>query len=239
MISLTFAIVHGAALPGAMYVFGDLTNLFVNHDISRQVFDNFTAVVTQSYSRVIFDDTGNTTDFLEAVMMGTINPNLITTQMDLTIIGLIFTNNTIPFEVVNNVSCVIYNYAVQEGLTIYETLEEIRDGDRRIRPSEGGCECVTLFFESFGSQARCLTDDTFIFGEGGVDGILWTIYLLLIITVGVFIAAYFQISLIQTACERQVQKMRLLYYQSVLRQDIGWFDVNPSGEVSSRLNELV
>ena len=42
----------------------------------------------------------------------------------------------------------------------------------------------------------------------------------------------------QTACERQLYKIRLNYYRAILRQDIGWFDGNPSGELASRLSEL-
>ena len=57
--------------------------------------------------------------------------------------------------------------------------------------------------------------------------------------VGVFIAGYLQVSLFQLAAERQVHKIRLLFYRAILRQDIGWFDANPSGELSSRLSEYV
>ena len=45
--------------------------------------------------------------------------------------------------------------------------------------------------------------------------------------------------LYQLAAERQVYKIRLLFYQAILRQNIGWFDSNPSGELSSRLTEYV
>ena len=55
----------------------------------------------------------------------------------------------------------------------------------------------------------------------------------------VLILAYIQISFFQTSAERQVYKIRLRYYRAVLRQDIAWFDVNPTGEVSTRLSEYV
>ena len=55
----------------------------------------------------------------------------------------------------------------------------------------------------------------------------------------VFILAYIQISFFQTSAERQVYKIRLKYYRAVLRQDIAWFDVNPTGEVSTRISEYV
>ena len=56
------------------------------------------------------------------------------------------------------------------------------------------------------------------------------------IAAAVLIISYFQISFIQIACERQVKKIRLLFYKSVLRQNIGWFDTTASGELASRLN---
>ena len=224
-----------------MYVFGDLTNLFVNYNITREVFDSFTDGVVMQYSGFTFNDSGTIVSFEEAVATMSANPGLIETQDNLTSIGLIFanlSNISVSFEEVSSVSCVVFNYAREEKITVYEALKNlVRDRDLSIKPTDEGCNCVRSLFEEFGSQARCLTDETFFFGDGGVDGILWQIYLFIIIIVAVFIAAYIQISFIQTACERQIQKMRLLYYSAVLRQDIGWFDLNPGGEVSSRLNE--
>ena len=83
----------------------------------------------------------------------------------------------------------------------------------------------------FGSSARCLTDDQF------TDEVhLFSIYFVIIAAV-VFLFGYIQISFFQMACERQVRKMRLLFYRAILGQNIGWFDNNPSGELASRLNE--
>ena len=36
---------------------------------------------------------------------------------------------------------------------------------------------------------------------------------------------------------RQTRKMRMAFYRSILRQDIGWFDVNNTAELSTRLSE--
>ena len=82
-------------------------------------------------------------------------------------------------------------------------------------------------------QTECLTDDDFL------ERINTQVYILLGIAAGVFIAATFQIMLYQLAAERQVYKIRLLFYRAILRQNIGWFDSNPSGELSSRLTEYV
>ena len=57
------------------------------------------------------------------------------------------------------------------------------------------------------------------------------------IGLGVLLLGYIQITLYQIADERQVHKIRLLFYRAVLRQNIGWFDSNPSGELASRLSE--
>ena len=63
------------------------------------------------------------------------------------------------------------------------------------------------------------------------------VYIFIGIAVAVFILAFLQISLFQAACERQVKKIRLAFYRAVMRQEIGWFDANPTGELSSRLAE--
>ncbi|XP_060073738.1 ATP-dependent translocase ABCB1-like [Ylistrum balloti] len=51
----------------------------------------------------------------------------------------------------------------------------------------------------------------------------------------VFVAAYFQTSCWTTACERQVNKIRLSFFRSILKQDIAWFDQKKSGELTTRL----
>ena len=81
------------------------------------------------------------------------------------------------------------------------------------------------------SQTECLTDDDFL------EHVNTQVYLFLGIAAGVFIVAALQIMSYQLAAERQVYKIRLLFYQAILRQNIGWFDTNPSGELFSRLTE--
>ena len=82
-----------------------------------------------------------------------------------------------------------------------------------------------------GDITQCLTDDDFT-DEIHLYGIYFTL-----LGFGVFLMAYLEISFFQMACERQVKKIRLFFYRAVLRQNIGWFDSNPSGELASRLNE--
>jgi ABC-type multidrug transport system fused ATPase/permease subunit len=83
----------------------------------------------------------------------------------------------------------------------------------------------------FRGSTTCLTDGSFI-----DDVQLHCIYFV-IISVVVFAFATVQISFFQLSCERQVRKIRLFFYRAVLKQNIGWFDSNPSGELASRLND--
>ena len=53
----------------------------------------------------------------------------------------------------------------------------------------------------------------------------------------VFISGWLHISLFQYACERQLHVIRKKFFHSILRQEIGWFDVNSVGELNSRINE--
>ena len=88
-----------------------------------------------------------------------------------------------------------------------------------------------LLHSCFSDNGRCLTNDDFL------DNVNNLIYGFVAISFASLIAGFTQISFFQIACERQVKKIRLTYYRSVLRQNIGWFDANPSGELSSRLSE--
>lgn len=81
------------------------------------------------------------------------------------------------------------------------------------------------------ASAECLLDGDFI------NEVNILVYIFIGIAVGVFTLAYFEISLYQTACERQVKKIRLAFYRAIMRQEVGWFDANPSGELASRIAE--
>eukprot|EP00057_Strongylocentrotus_purpuratus_P020940 XP_011675414.1 PREDICTED: multidrug resistance protein 1-like [Strongylocentrotus purpuratus] len=47
--------------------------------------------------------------------------------------------------------------------------------------------------------------------------------------------AYLQNSLWTLACERQIYKIRKAFFDAILYQEIAWFDVHKSGELTSRL----
>ncbi|KAK6631142.1 hypothetical protein RUM43_014238 [Polyplax serrata] len=51
------------------------------------------------------------------------------------------------------------------------------------------------------------------------------------------IVTYVSYSLFGHATHRQVYRIRTLYFQSALRQDIGWYDLNSTGDFASRMSE--
>ncbi|PAA88248.1 hypothetical protein BOX15_Mlig002315g4 [Macrostomum lignano] len=51
----------------------------------------------------------------------------------------------------------------------------------------------------------------------------------------VFAASALQVALWSLACERQVHRMRLMFFRAVLRQEMSWFDQQSSGELTTRL----
>ncbi|KAF4076001.1 hypothetical protein AMELA_G00225410 [Ameiurus melas] len=51
----------------------------------------------------------------------------------------------------------------------------------------------------------------------------------------VLFAAYMQVAFWTLAAGRQVKRLRTIFFHSILKQDIGWFDVNETGQLSTRL----
>uniref|UniRef100_A0A3Q2Z3Q5 ATP-binding cassette, sub-family B (MDR/TAP), member 4 n=1 Tax=Hippocampus comes TaxID=109280 RepID=A0A3Q2Z3Q5_HIPCM len=54
-------------------------------------------------------------------------------------------------------------------------------------------------------------------------------------TILVFVAAYMQVAFFTLAAVRQVKRIRRRFFHSIMRQDIGWFDVNETGTLNTRL----
>ena len=80
-------------------------------------------------------------------------------------------------------------------------------------------------------QVECLNNDEFR------SVVYMFVYYFLAIALAILITSYFQVFLFQFACERQVHKIRLVYYRALLRQNVSWFDSNPTGAIASRLSE--
>ena len=237
VIAALMAMAHGAALPGAMFVFGDITNLFANFDITRLVFANLTSSLQATFQNLNFTfDEGVTLNLSSTLLTRTVGESVVATQESLFLLLFALSNQTMP-NLLMNASCAVFMYANETNTTAFDILERTTQGTLSIPAFAGGCDCATQLFLDYSSEARCLTSEVFIHGNRIGDGILWQIYIFLMITVAVFIVGYFQVTLMQLACERQVQKIRMLFYKSVLKQNVGWFDTNPGGELASRLNE--
>ncbi|XP_033762523.1 ATP-dependent translocase ABCB1-like [Pecten maximus] len=58
-----------------------------------------------------------------------------------------------------------------------------------------------------------------------------------LLAVGVFTFIFLAVVCYSVTAEHQIYRIRQLFFQSILRQEIGWFDTHESGELSSRFNE--
>lgn len=104
---------------------------------------------------------------------------------------------------------------------------------------DGNCSYVfsntstfnTVINSCFSTQNSCLSNDLFI------DQVNIFVYVFIGIAVGVFTLGYLEVFLFLLATERQVKKIRLAFYRAIIRQEIGWFDANPSGELATRIAE--
>ena len=129
--------------------------------------------------------------------------------------------------------------AIYPNLT-FDTIESalpvnISDGsvscDARLIIGNVGTTFGDIIEACYGQGRECLDNDAFI-------RIIETqCYIYTAIAVGVMFLAYFQVQTFQLTAARQTHQIRLRYYRAILRQDIGWFDANPSGSLSSRLSE--
>ena len=155
------AMVHGAAFPVAMFIFGDITNAFVSHSVSRDLAQSQSVVVG---GRSIANITDGVVNCTETYLPG--------------------------------------NFTLSQ-----------------------------LLAQLISSQYTCLDNSSFI------AEINMLIYIFIGIACGAFLMAVIQVWALQTAGERQVQRLRLQYYHAVLRQDVAWFDRNSSGELSNTISE--
>uniref|UniRef100_A0A8C7M242 ATP-binding cassette, sub-family B (MDR/TAP), member 4 n=1 Tax=Oncorhynchus mykiss TaxID=8022 RepID=A0A8C7M242_ONCMY len=53
----------------------------------------------------------------------------------------------------------------------------------------------------------------------------------------VLVAAYMQVAFWTLAAGRQVKRLRKLFFHCIMQQEIGWFDVNETGELNTRLTD--
>lgn len=88
-----------------------------------------------------------------------------------------------------------------------------------------------LIPDCYGEGRDCFNSDDF------TQLIVTQCYIYVGIATAILIVSGLQSLLFQSVAERQIHLIRQKFYRAILRQDIGWFDANPSGELSSRLSE--
>ncbi|XP_052275142.1 ATP-dependent translocase ABCB1-like isoform X2 [Dreissena polymorpha] len=91
----------------------------------------------------------------------------------------------------------------------------------------GGNPNISLGINSTANSSDLLND----FNENMTKYSLYYVY----IGAGVLVASYLQNCFWSLACERQTHRIRKQFYYAILRQEIAWFDVHQSGELTTRL----
>jgi ABC-type multidrug transport system fused ATPase/permease subunit len=56
---------------------------------------------------------------------------------------------------------------------------------------------------------------------------------------GTIVVGYFQVAFWSIACERQTRRLRETLFRSILNKEIAYFDINKTGQLSTRLTEDV
>lgn len=177
------AILHGAVLPVTMFVFGLLTNAFVNQYSSVQLAN--------------YEFTFDPREYIELRRFAAVDINVI-------LKGFInFTNIT---------GGVVNCSDRYELLPFNQTFDDILKVG------------VTQL-------ASCLDSPTFL--------TLVTIYTLVFVglAVAVWLLGAAHVTLFSIAGRRQGRGLRSRLFSSVVRQELGWFDGSPPGQLTSRLTE--
>lgn len=182
-IGSVMAAIHGAALPVAMLVFGELTNDFVNQYASTQL-------ANYVYYFELEDLFGRDEFFIIA-------PDILA-------------SGVINFK---NITGGVVNCSEDYVL---------------IRPSLNFDESLQIGITEL---AECLENDEFI------DKVNYYIQLFAGLALIAFIASFIQIVSYQVSAERRMFVLKKQFYRALLRQNIGWFDAHPTGELSNRLSE--
>ncbi len=227
LIGILAAVAMGTALPLAMLLFGDVTNTFINYQVL------IVTITHNSYycCYCCLQVSRSTVELLS-------NNNIVLDSFN--------DSNTIYFtSIPETFNCsqlqpiVQYYYTTIEYydidcLTNDQFYMEAMNDTIQLELVINDINCTIfqdIFTDLYGNIAECLDKDRFI------DVIDSQIIYFIIIAFGAFFLGFVMLSTFHLASERQVYKMRLAYYKAVLRQDIAWFDLNPTGELSSRLSE--
>ena len=123
------------------------------------------------------------------------------------------------------------------SLTCSQFIDRVKSGNETLR--EGGDNLEDDYF--------CDAEDSDVFDnildfvcdpkDTFTDRIsVFSLYYIALAT-SVLFAMFLAAILWNISAYRQSKRMRLAFYHSVLRQEIGWFDVNESAQLSTRLAE--
>lgn len=230
-VAILMAVVHGAALPGSLIIFTNTVQLFGNQATTGGFYVDFNSLIRRAFEPFELVE-GEGLTIQTALLTGTIDEGLVDTEDEL---FELFSTIITTSGRIRNLSCLVYRYSLETNTTILHVLNQTVN-NVSIPVTADGCSCVQDIFSLDQSDFVCTHKERFFFGAVTGDGILWQVYYALMLFVVVLVAGYVQVFFMQWASERQVHKIRILYYKSVLRQDIGWFDMIPGGSLASRLN---
>ena len=100
------------------------------------------------------------------------------------------------------------------------------------------CTALYTICQNMSEDCRFFVEDSLCTtGDDLVDDVNLLVIYYCALGVVAFIGGWIHVSFFQYACERQLLIIRKRFFWSVLRQEVGWHDVNSVGELNSRLNE--
>ena len=59
------------------------------------------------------------------------------------------------------------------------------------------------------------------------------------LAIGAWLVGYVQCAFWSISAIRQTQRIRIKFFNAILRQNIGWFDINEAGGLTTRMFEYV
>lgn len=242
-------------IPFTAFTVGNLVALFPAYDLLTPI---IYARVDVNLSRLLvnftFDQDANISSIPEAIALMTLNPTVISTQDQftslLTTISSSVSNDTTVVETLSSeYSCLIYQYASDTNTTGYLTLQSIienRTFNLDVSPAAVDlnitveqCNCLELAPQAITNGLQCLATKSFLYGNGTFNdgGVAKEILALSALSLSTLVLAFLQIFLARVSTDSWMHRVRLVYYQAVLRQNIGWFDFNSSNALANRLEE--
>ena len=100
---------------------------------------------------------------------------------------------------------------------------------------------TSYFCSNSSSSGMAIVDNLLLFANDSETTLLREIGLFSFyyigFAIGVFIAVFLATMFWNISAYRQTRRMRMAFYHSILRQEIGWFDVTEANELSTRLVE--